>query len=120
MHRLMYERFQQHRGAPIVDIRVTLDLLHALTDPDRGGEVVHVRNTCKRLTDGIAIAYIAHVPLHLGMQVTRESRFGAMHLLVQCIEDSYSITGFEQRVRQMRADEPAAPSDEHATIEMRL
>jgi hypothetical protein len=54
------------------------------------------------------------VALHVRVQMIRERRVRSVHLRLERIQDAHSMSGLDQRVRQMRTDETRAARDENA------
>ena len=80
---MLDQHLQQQRGTAIVHIDVVIDLIHALTDADRRGKVIDVRNADKRFAHRLAITNVAHLAFNVRVQVRRERCIGPVHLLVQ-------------------------------------
>ena len=103
---------EQERRAARVDVDVTIDLVHALTDADRRAEMHDcLRREDERLEDG-AIAHVALHVLRLRVRVGRP-RAGAVHLRLEVVEHRYAVLARHQRVDEMRADVARSAGDQY-------
>jgi hypothetical protein len=108
-------RLEQHRGAHVVDARVAGDLVHALADPHRRGEVVDRVDAVERPVHRAAVAHVAHHQLDLGIEVLGAAPVGgrvAVHLLRERVERPHAMAVSQEQVGEVRADEARAAGDQ--------
>ena len=103
---------QKNRGADCVDRGVPLDLVHRLPDADGGREVNDGVDACQRATDGVAISDVRGDELHLRVEIVRPL-FTRMNLRVEGVECANGMSATQQRVREVRPDEPCTAGDEN-------
>src|SRR5699024_3235161 len=89
------QRFQQYRGADVVDAGVVRDFIHALAHADGGGVVEHHIDTVESACHGSRIAYIAHLQIDLRRQVRGPLPIRAVNLGRQTVEHAHGITLLE-------------------------
>src|SRR6185437_595528 len=58
--------------------------------------------------------YIPLNSFHLAAQIVRKCMPTAVHLFAQAIEHTYPVAAREQRIRDMRSNEPGSSGDENA------
>ena len=103
---------EENRGADCVDRGVPLDLVHRLPDADGGREVNDGVDACQRATDGVAISDVRGDELHLRVEIVRPL-FTRMNLRVEGVERANGMSATQQRVREVRPDEPRTASDKN-------
>src|SRR5207249_4986076 len=92
-------------------------LVHRLADADLGRLVEDRVDPFERAPDGGRIAYVALDELHVRVQVDRLALL--MHLWDERVEHAYAVAALEERVDEVRPDEPRAARDQNAVASHR-
>jgi hypothetical protein len=91
------------------------DLVHALADAHRRGEVVDRVDPVERPVHRAAVAHVAHHQLDLGIEVLGAAPVGgrvAVHLLRERVERPHAMAVSQEQVGEVRADEARAAGDQ--------
>jgi hypothetical protein len=87
--------------------------VHALADPDGGGEMIDGIDVAEGAADGLRIADIADLEFHFVGEVGGAPGIGTVDLRDEEIEDPDVVAVVQQFVRKMGADEARPPCDQY-------
>jgi hypothetical protein len=97
-----------------------VDLIHALADANRSGQVVHHVNTLERALHRPRLAHIADDQFDRGMQVGRASGAGSMDLRRERVQRADLVAAVNQIVSEVGSDEPGATGNQNVHVKSPL
>ncbi len=103
------ELAQQDRGAQVVVADVVDDVAEVDAEPDHRRLVADVIDAGQATSDDRGVAHVTVDPLRARVQVVRPSRVSARQ---QSVEADHVVARVEQRVDDVRPDEPRGAGDE--------
>src|SRR3954466_10035071 len=106
------DRLEERRGADVVHRRVVFDFVHALTDANRRGEVIHNIDAAERAVEIVRIAHVTDDKLDVVGEIRGPRRACAVHLSIEIVERADAIATSQQFVSQMRRDEAGTSGDQ--------
>ena len=107
------EDLEQVRRAHRVGVHVLGDLVHGLADADLGRQVIDDLAAGQRVFPDLGIADVAAPGVDPGRHPRGPGRVGAVHLWHQRVEDADVVSPRNQRIDQMRPDEPRPARDQN-------
>jgi hypothetical protein len=89
------------------------DLVHALTDADRGGQVIDRVDVLQGRSQCVAIAHVTVDAFDVRVQVVRKSVGAAVHLVGEGVVGPDATAVLGQQVGNVTSDEPGTAGDQH-------
>lgn len=112
--RVIDERFEEDGGALVVRLGISGDLIHALADPDAGGEMIDRVDAIEGAIDGIAIAEIPDHQFDVGGEVVGAFEVFAVDLGKEGIEGNDVVAVLQEFVGDVGANEAGAAGEENS------
>ena len=101
------EGFEQHGRAEGVGVHVAADLVHRLADSDLGRLMEDRVDAVDGACHEVGVGDVALQELDAVGNVLRAAR--VMDLGDEAVDDAHGVTSLEQRLGEMRPDEPGPP-----------
>ncbi len=110
---MVEQGLEQHAGPERVHRGVLGGLVHALADSDPGREMDDGVDPVDRAADDVGVAHVAGNQLDVSVQIV--GPLGAVvHLLDEAVEHAHAVSGSDELVGEVRADEAGSAGDEDA------